>query len=207
MIIGQRVTPVIRHTASFLRSKGVQVTCVEFTFFQADGDSRLMSQEIVVGRDLAKPRHVYSGSLPVVSEGKFLESCDEHGKAVFSRMLDLGRRESMSIHWGTRGFSLGVDIKRNSSCRLLRLPAHLRVQADALYGPARPAGIEKKTAVCEPTIQSLRKQAEETELFSSAGRELKCHVNRDFTDVQVDALVAWCQSVAQAIKEAPPVAD
>ena len=37
VVVGQRVTPDIRQTASFLGSKGIHVTCVEFTFFQAEG--------------------------------------------------------------------------------------------------------------------------------------------------------------------------
>ena len=37
VVVGQRVTPEIRQTASFLGSKGIHVTCVEFTFFQAEG--------------------------------------------------------------------------------------------------------------------------------------------------------------------------
>ena len=48
VIIGQQVTPEIRQTAFFLGAKGVQVTCVEFSFFQAAGGGRLLSQEIVV---------------------------------------------------------------------------------------------------------------------------------------------------------------
>ena len=57
VVVGQRVTPEIRQTASFLGSKGIHVTCVEFTFFQAEGGGgRLLSHEIVVGRERAKPR-------------------------------------------------------------------------------------------------------------------------------------------------------
>ena len=37
VVVGQRVTPEIRQTASFLGSKGIHVTCVEFAFFQAEG--------------------------------------------------------------------------------------------------------------------------------------------------------------------------
>jgi hypothetical protein len=50
VIVGQTITPEIRQTASFLRSKGIRVTCVEFSFFQANGGTRLLSQEIVVGQ-------------------------------------------------------------------------------------------------------------------------------------------------------------
>ena len=70
------MTPETRQTASFLGTKGIRVTCVEFTFFQAAGGGRLLSQEVVLGREHTKPRHVVSGSLPVVSEGEFLKSCD-----------------------------------------------------------------------------------------------------------------------------------
>ncbi len=68
MIVGRRVTPEIKQTASFLGSKGIDVTCVEFTFFKAAGGGRLLSQEIVVGGEHARPRRVVSGSLPAVSE-------------------------------------------------------------------------------------------------------------------------------------------
>ena len=42
-----------------------------------------------------------------VTEDEFLESCDEFGKEVFASILDLARRESMHIHWGSKGFSVG----------------------------------------------------------------------------------------------------
>ncbi|MHB8159449.1 MAG: hypothetical protein ACYDGS_02985 [Thermoleophilia bacterium] len=51
VIVGQRVTSEVRQTALFLRSKGIRVTCVEFSFFQADGGTKLLSQEIVVGTE------------------------------------------------------------------------------------------------------------------------------------------------------------
>jgi len=34
-----------------------------------------------------------------------------------------------------------------------------------------------------------------------AGRELKCLIDHAFADAEVDALVAWCESVEQAIRE------
>ena len=37
VIVGQRVTPEIKQTALFLRSKGIDITCVGFTFFEAAG--------------------------------------------------------------------------------------------------------------------------------------------------------------------------
>lgn len=199
VIIGQRVTPEIRQTASFLGSKGIRVTCVEFTFFQAVQGGRLLSQEIVVGPEHAKPRRV--GPLPVVSEGDFLKSCDEHGKAVFSRILDLARRRSMSIRWGTRGFSLGVDVDGARVVVGYAYPPG-SVFRQSFYTALRDrAGIQRKTGAPGEVIDQLRNAAEATRLFTSAGRDLKCAVDREFTGEEITALVAWCESVQQAIVE------
>ena len=43
VIVGQKVTNEIRQTASFLRAKGVRVTCVEFSFFPSNGGARAFS--------------------------------------------------------------------------------------------------------------------------------------------------------------------
>ena len=109
VIIGQQVTPEIRQTARFLGHKGIPVTCVEFTFFQAAGGGRLLSQEIVVGGEQAKPRGRPRRTAPL-SRAEFLESCDDHGRAVYSRILDLVDRKGMLLRWGTTSFNIVADI-------------------------------------------------------------------------------------------------
>ena len=201
VIIGQRVTPEIRQTASFLGSRGIRVTCVEFTFFQAVQGGQLLSQEIVVGREHAKPRRVTSDPLPVVSEGEFLKSCDEYGKAVFSRILDLARRKSMSIRWGTRGFSVGVDVDDARVVVGYAYPPG-SVFKQSFYTALRDrAGIQRKTGAPGEVIDRLRNSAEATGLSTSAGRDLKCAVDREFTRDEMTELVAWCEAVQQAIVE------
>ena len=48
-------------------------------------------------------------------------------------------------------------------------------------------------------IDRLWQSAEATGLFTPAGRDLKCAIDRKFATHEVDALVAWCESVGQAI--------
>ena len=200
VVVGQRVTPEIRRTASFLGSKGIQVTCVEFTFFQAEGSGRLLSHEIVVGREHAKPHRVTSGARRVVSEEEFLNSCDENGEIVFSRIFDLARRKSMSISWGTKGFSVGVDVDGTRVVVCYGYPP-TSVFKQTLYTALRDrAGIQKTGAPAE-AVARLRNSVEATGLFTPAGRDLKCIIDRAFTDDEVDKLVAWCESVEQAIAQ------
>ena len=199
VVVGQRITPEIRQTASFLRSKGLRATCVEFTFFQANGGTRLLSQEIVVGKESPKPSHVASGSLPVVTRDDFMSSLDKNGKAIFSRLLQLAADKSMPIHWGTKGFSLNVDIDGSHVAVCFGYPPE-SVYKQSIYTALRGrGGMTSKTAVPEDAVEALWSKAESTGLFNSAGRELKCPIERELTEQESSDLVDWCEAVAQAI--------
>ena len=189
VIIGQQVTPEIRQTALFLGSKGIQVTCVEFTFFRDADGGRLLSQEIVVGREHAKPPRA-----TVVTKVGFLEACDGHGRAAFSRILDLTNRKGMLVDWRTKCFRLGVDVDgtRRAICYAY-LPASKFGQS--LWAALRHTGIPAEV------VAQLHEEAADTGLFVPTGEGVWCRIDRAFTDAEVDALVAWCESVVQAIRE------
>lgn len=200
VIVGQRVTPEIRQTATFLRFKGLKVTCVEFTFFQGIGGTRLLSQEIVVGQGSERPGQVTSGSLPVVSEDAFLGSLDENGKAVFTRLLGFARDKQMPIHWGTKGFSLNVDLDGNHVAVCYGYPPE-SVYKQSVYTALRGrGGMLSKTAVPTEVIDSLWREAESTGLFMPAGRDLKCLINRRLSESQISSLLAWFEAVAEAAR-------
>lgn len=201
VIIGQRITSEIRQTASFLGSKGISVVCIEFNLFQAEDGDCLLSQDVVVGKETARVDRLESGSLPVVSEAEFLESCDEHGKAVFSRILDWTRRRSLSVNWGSRGFSFGVPIDGS------RVVVGYGYPPGSVYGQTlytalhEQAGIKGKTAIPTREIESLQKDAEATGLFEPAQQKLKCRLDRALAVNEMDALVAWYESAVQAIRK------
>jgi len=201
VIVGQRVTPEIRQSATFLRSKGLRVTCVEFTFFQEVGGTRLFSQEIVVGMESEKPKQISSGSLPVVNETGFLFSADENGKAVFTRIMGLAKSKAMPIHWGTKGFSLNVDLAGTHVAMCFVYPPDSVYKQTLRTSLRDRGGVEKKSAVPEDEIQALWKQAEATGLFVPAGRELKCQITRPLTESEIDSLVRWCETVEKTVKQ------
>jgi hypothetical protein len=58
-----------------------------------------------------------------------------------------------------------------------------------------------KTATPEEVIKALREKAQATGLFSRAGRELKCPINRAFSEPEVSALVGWIETVTEAIRK------
>ena len=144
-------------------------------------------------------RRVSSEPLPVVSQDDFLKRCDEHGKGVFSRILEFARRRSMSINWGAKGFSMGVEVDGTRVVVCYGYPPAAVFKQTFYTALHDRAGIDRKTRASAETIDRLRDAAEATGLFAPAGHELKCPIDRAFTDDEVDALVAWCESVAKEI--------
>lgn len=201
VIVGQKVTNEIRQTASFLRSKGIRVTCVEFSFFLSSGGTRLLSQDIVVGREPTKPARVASGSLPVVSQNDFIRSLDENGKPVFERLLEVAKQRSMPIHWGTKGFSLNVALDGNHVAVCFGYPPDSVYKQSIYTALMGRGGMTRKTSVSEDVVKSLWAEAESTGLFRPAGRELKCLIDHKLSEQELTALLSWCQQVAASINE------
>lgn len=61
--------------------------------------------------------------------------------------------------------------------------------------------MKSKTAVPEEIIGNLRASAEATGLFTPAGREVKCPINRSFTETEISGLLAWIQSAGDAVRK------
>lgn len=203
VIVGQQVTRAVKQTALFLGAKGIDVTCVEFAFFRATDGGRLLSHEVVVRPVPAKSRAVYSGTGRRVSQSEFLQACNEYGKAVFPRILDLEGRKSISIHSNPTSFSVGVDVDGTIVyiCRAY-LPDNRRGGGKhSIYTSLHDSTGIQKTVAPAAIVRQLQVAAEETGLFERAGNELKCIVDRVFSDEETDKLVAWCESVSDAIAE------
>ena len=170
--------------ASFLGSKGLRVTCVEFSLFRADGGGRLLSHDVVVGREHVKPRRVVSGSQPVVSEAEFLQSCDEQGRSFFLRLFEMARAQSLPIVWGSKRFSLNVD-----------------VDGTRVYlGHGDPEGrlvvrrrlLERKSAAPTGELETLWAEADASGVFRRGGYEpanLVC--GKGLADVELKTVLGW----------------
>ena len=203
VIVGQRVTPEIKQTALFLSSKGIQITCVEFIFFQGADGGRLLSQDTVVGREHERPR---GRSQPrFSSESDFMDACDEHGAAVFARIFDWARGRSLKINLGPAGCTVNVvvDGKPVAVCKANSLLSKKKYgqSLSATLGSDR-WGIRTMKPPPE-VVEQLWEGAEQTGLFtrSDGFKDLTCPIDRTFTVAELDALVAWCESVEQAIRE------
>lgn len=200
VIVGQKITPEIHQTSTFLRSKGVRVTCLEFTFFKAEGGLKLLSTSIVVGNEEVNVSRVSSGSLPVISEVGFLKSLDENGRFVFDKILAWSKSNSLPIHWGTKGFSLNVDISGTHVTVCYGYPPNCVFKQSIYSAFVGQGGFLKKTGVPIEDVQELMNNAINSGLFIPAGRELKYWINRKVTEKEVDFLITWLTKIVKEIQ-------
>ncbi len=201
VLVGQRITGEIRQTASFLRRKGMRVTCLEFSYFQGNGGKHLLSYDIVVGKEPSKIKQITSGTLPIVSQDSFMESLDENGKEVLGQILNFAAENSFPIHWGTKGFSMNVDKNGVHVAICYGYPPKAVFKQSVYTALVGRGGLLSKLDVPESEMNLLWQEAEETGLFQPAGRELKVLINRKFENSEIQTLICWLEKVAKTIEK------
>ncbi|MFQ5586424.1 MAG: hypothetical protein ACE5GF_06355 [Thermodesulfobacteriota bacterium] len=199
VLVGQRVAGEIRQTASFLRRKGLRVTCLEFSYFQTGDGKHLLSYDIVVGKEPAKIKHISSIALPVVTKDSFLESLDSNGREVFGQLLDYASANSLPIHWGTKGFSINVDKNGVHVAICYGYPPSSVFKQSLYTALVGRGGFLKKLNVSESDIEHLWSDAQDSGLFQPAGRELKILVNRKFRAKEITSIIGWLEKVVKTI--------
>ena len=202
VIVGQTITEEIRQTSTFLRKKNVRVTCLEFSFFEANSGSHLLSHDIVVGKEPANFTNTTTASLPIITKEKFLASTDQNGNPVFKRILSLAESQQYPIHWGTKGFSLNVDINGMHIAICYCYPPNSVFKQSLYTALVGQGGLLRKIDATENknTAENIFSLARETGLFQTAGGELKCIINREFSNEEIVALLNWIDKSAAAIK-------
>lgn len=199
VLVGQRITGEIRQTASFLRRKGMRVTCLEFSYFQAGGGEHLLSYDIVVGKEPIRLQNISSGTLPIVTQDSFITSLDENAKVVFEQLLDFASKSSFPIHWGTKGFSMNVD--KNG----MHVPICYGYPPESVFNQSvytafkGRGGLSGKIDITMSEIEQLLADAQATGLFEPAGSELKVLINRKFSDKEIKSLINWFEKIVDII--------
>jgi len=201
VIVGQIITPEIRQTSMFLRNKGIRVTCLEFTFFKSNDGQRLLSTDIVIGKEAAAIKKISTNSLPIVSKGEFIASLDQFGKPVFRRILEFAEQNDDPIHWGTKGFSLNVDIHGTHVAICFGYPPNAVFRQSIYTALIGRGGLLSKVDVSEDIAIALGNEAQATGLFQPAGREYKCLINREFSSAEIEKLLAWLKKSINTVKE------
>jgi hypothetical protein len=177
------------------------VTCIEFSFFQSDTGLKLLSHDIVVGREPEKLKQISSGSLPVITQETFINSLDDHGRDIFKKILDYASHHSLPIHWGSKGFSLNVDKNGIHVAVCFGYPPNSVYKQSIYTALVGRGGLLSKLDIPEQTITALWQEAEAIGLFQQAGKELKCLIEKKLSLKEIDAILNWLEKVITIIQQ------
>lgn len=198
VIVGSNITSQIRQTAVFLRKKGLPVSCLEFNYFQTDSGEQLMSKDVVVGLEPLKTGKISAGSAPRIDKTQFLASLDEYGRPLFEAILRLAEEHDLPINWGSKGFSLNVDIEGINIALLFGyLPSsafHQTIYTGFYY-------IVKKVREGSDIVKSFRQKFEKTDLFIPAGNEVKFVIQRKLSGEQIKELTELILDLAENVRK------
>ena len=140
LFVADAIPVELERIVEFLNEQmsGIEVLGVEIKRFQSQSSETFVPR--VIGQHAKMGRPSYA-SRRKVSKDEFLESCDEFGRELFSRILGIAHEESMLISWGDKGFSLGVDVEGTRVVVLCRLPTIRSGRSDlpnvVIRGPGR----------------------------------------------------------------------
>lgn len=197
VIIAQDISKEIKQTAQYLRGKGLDIFCLEFKYFLSKTGERIISSDVVVGEEEFIRQKVQSASLPKVNEEQFKNSLDPNGLKVFSRIFDFAKEKNLIFRWGSKGFSLNVDLENNFVGLFFGYPP------DSVFKQSIYTGFEeitKKVNNAEEIIEFYKSKLIETGNFVNAKSNLKWHINRAVPDVEIDKFLSILEQVIEKIQ-------
>jgi hypothetical protein len=200
VIIGYDISSQVRETASFLRKKGIRVSCIEFKYFQTESGEQLMSHNIVVGKEPILQKDIVTASLPKINKKKFLETVDEAGYEIFEKLLKLAEEHRLPIHWGSKGFSINKEIDGTHVQLCFCYPPQSVSQQSIYTGFYY---IEKKVKEGDTIVTLFRDRFEKTGLFfpSGTGNDLKALIQKPLSQPKITELSDIILDLASVIQK------
>ena len=181
----------------------VNVNAMVMSYVRTKGGEELLTKTTVISEEMEEERRRKQKKFVRVTREDFLRTSDQNGKAVFKKILEFAQAHALPIIWGIKGFSLNVALDGTHVAIFFCYPPDA-VYKQSIYTTLMRGGMSTKTQVPDAEMGRLRSAAEGTGLFQPAGRELKCLIDRAFTEEEVDKILAWCEEVAATIAKYGP---
>ena len=159
---------------------------------------RLISSDVVVGGEAAWPKDLHTATLPKTDERKFLAAVDSAGKPVFEALQRLAKERGLPVHWGSKGFSLNVDLDGQHVAICFGYPP------DAVYKQSIYTAfgeVRKKVAGAEALITEYRERFEKVGRPVPAGKELKWVITSPPAEGELESLIRILSELATAVSE------
>ncbi|MDD3581847.1 MAG: hypothetical protein PHW74_12605, partial [Desulfobacca sp.] len=114
---------------------------------------------------------------------------------------ELAKTQSLPLHWGTKGFSLNVNLQGIDVPLCYGYPPDCVFKQSIYTGLVGQGGTLSKVADPQTLANVVATASQATGLFIPAGREFKCLINRNFSEAEIASLLSWISKMAAEIKK------
>jgi len=196
IIVAQEISVEVRQTALFLREKGLDIYCASFKYFKTKNEEEIISMEFVVGEEeLIRPK-IDTTSLPKINEIQFMNSLNINGKKVFEKIFSFGKKNNLIFKWGSKGFSLNVEINSENVTLLFGYPPN-SVFKQSIY--TRYEIILKKVNNPEEVIDFYRTKIKSCGYFQNVGSNSKWMIDKLYSEEEVNKFLNILEKVIMKI--------
>lgn len=203
IVVGESTSKGARQIAAFLREKGIDISCVEFKFFQLAPEGReFIMFETVVG-EKSHPMNKITSSAPrkLITREEFLESLNDEARHLFEKVLDFAEEKGLLVRWGSVGFTLRVPLENNTEVSILEgYPEWAYFGENVFYVPL--SGIQRKIRDGKAIVDFYTRELAKLKSFSATEKGLKSFL-KDLRN-ELDLFLEILSSVIEEIKKSCP---
>ena len=219
LIVGDEIRPEVAllteaiHSAPHLEFN-LALSELRFHRLGKNLNSQLLVIPQVVGRTSEKTRAIieirYKKEKPhvevepigpdetIMDNKRFLRSLDQAGRPVFEAVLGLSESHNLPVHWGSKGFSLNVDVNGKHVVLCYGFPPK-SMYKQSLYTDL--TAIKRKIKDSADLVTSFRDKFKRTGIFIPAGSEMKLVIQQRMTEKQINEITELLLNLANSVKE------
>lgn len=171
---------------------------MEFKYFKTESGEEIISSGFVVGQEEFIRQKIHSSSLPKVDEKQFLNSLDKNGMEVFLKIFEFAKQKGLMIRWGSKGFSLNVELTGVSVGLFYGFPPS-SVFKQSIYTVFED--ITKKVNNPEDIIAFYKKNLETLDYFKEAKSNLKWVIDKTYSEEEVNQFLHIVEQVISEIRK------
>jgi len=171
---------------------------MEFKYFKTKANERIITSDYIVGEEEYKRSNIKSASLPKINENEFITSLNENGKNIFTKIIEFAKSNSLVFVWGSKGFSLNVNINNENIALLFGYPPN-SVFKQSIYTGFE--SILKKVNGSEDIVEYFKDELMKTDNFINAGINLKWIIDEKYGENIINNLLRIFSEVIRKIKE------
>lgn len=176
-----------------------EVLGIEIKQYQAEDEKIKTLVSRVIGQTVEAQIKKGKGPVePLLTEEKFFEKLDQHGKNFFHELFKFKDEKGLIINWGTKGFSLNVQIGKKK-VSLLQGYSNLRANGQTMYSTV--SSISQKVEKGDEIVKDYVKKTLELRDFKKVNKGFIFNLERDLDEEEWSKFKSILSKTIEKIKK------